>query len=498
MKYFRCAGLLAGTMSLISASSVYGEDSKPNILFIFADDMTYEAIGSLNNSEVKTPNLDRLVERGTSFTQAYNSGSFTAAVCVASRTMLNTGKQLWHAGAMCPKGVPNEKYFEGKRYRYDLEPEPYGKMWSEMMDEAGYETYMSGKWHLLGVDAAKVFEHTVNIRAGMPKQTQERYRRKFVQGSVDTWSPSDSKFGGYWDGGMHWSEVLGNDVIRFLNDAAKREDPFFMYVGFNAPHDPRQSPQKYVDMYPLDRISVPETFMEEYPYCEEIGSGKRLRDEKLGPFPRTEYAVKVNRQEYYAIISHMDEQIGRILDALEKTGQAGNTYIFFTADHGLAVGDHGFMGKQNMYDRSMRVPLIVVGQGVKQGQQVDGFVYLQDVMASALDLAASKYEDQVAFKSLMPLARGDEKKSGYDAIYGAYYGTQRMVRTTDYKMIIYPEAHVVRLYDLIQDPNEMHDLAGDASYRPIMDSLFLEFKSLQKETGDPLDVEPAYRAFFSS
>jgi len=93
-----------------------------------------------------------------------------------------------------------------------------------------------------------------------------------------------------------------------------------MYIAFNAPHDPRQSPKEYVDMYPLDKISVPESFLPEYPYSEEIGSGRDLRDERLAPFPRTEYAVKKNIQEYYAIISHMDYQIGRILDELEKTG----------------------------------------------------------------------------------------------------------------------------------------------------------------------------------
>ena len=114
-----------------------------------------------------------------------------------------------------------------------------------------------------------------------------------------------------------------------------------MYVAFNAPHDPRQSPKEYVDMYALERMKVPESFLPEYPYKEDIGAGKNLRDERLAPFPRTEYSVKVNRQEYYALITHMDAQIGLILDGLEKSGNADNTWIFFSADHGL-------MGKQNL------------------------------------------------------------------------------------------------------------------------------------------------------
>src|SRR5690606_26589818 len=123
------------------------------------------------------------------------------------------------------------------------------------------------------------------------------------------------------------SETLG-----FLKQSANSDRPFFMYIAFNAPHDPRQSPKKFVDMYPVDQISVPKTFMPEYPYCEEVGAGRSLRDEQLAPFPRTEYAVKVNRQEYYAIISHLDYQVGRILDELRRTGQDKNTYIIFSAD----------------------------------------------------------------------------------------------------------------------------------------------------------------------
>ena len=108
-----------------------------------------------------------------------------------------------------------------------------------------------------------------------------------------------------------------------------------MYVAFNAPHDPRQSPKEYVDRYPLDSISVPKSFMPKYPYAETMGAGETLRDERLAPFPRTEYAVKVNRQEYYAITSHLDDQLKDILDALEKKGLKENTYIFFTSDHGF-------------------------------------------------------------------------------------------------------------------------------------------------------------------
>ncbi len=237
----------------------------------------------------------------------------------------------------------------------DATPEAY---WPEYMKHAGYETYFSGKWHV-AVSPAKVFDHALHVRGGMPRQDDSRYARKFIEGEPDTWSPFDTDMGGFWQGGKHWSEVLADDGIGFIQDAAAKENPFFIYLAFNAPHDPRQAPKEYIDLYPLEDIEVPENFLPEYPYAEYAGSGRTLRDEMLAPFPRTEYAVKKNRQEYYAIVSHMDTQIGRILDALEASGEADNTYIFFTSDHGLAVGEHGFVGKQNMYENSVRVPLII-------------------------------------------------------------------------------------------------------------------------------------------
>jgi len=184
------------------------------------------------------------------------------------------------------------------------------------------------------------------------------------------------------------------------------------------------------------------------------------------------------------------------LDALEASGKAKNTYIIFTADHGLALGDHGFMGKQNMYDRSIRVPLFIAGPGIKAGKAIDQKVYLQDAMATALDIAGSPALKDVDFHSLLPLCKGKTNK-GYDAVYSTYVGNQRMIRTDEYKMIIYPLANVVRLYNIKNDPEEMQDLAGDKKYKKVMDKLFKQFKALQKEVEDPLDVTEYYNNFFA-
>lgn len=470
----QCIASIGALIVLASLGNFSLAADKPNILFLFADDQCYETVHAFGNEEIETPNLDRLAQHGTTFTHAYNQGSWSGAVCVASRTMLNTGRFLWHA---------NRVYNSSEKERQA------GRFWSEYMKGAGYETYFTGKWHVKA-DANKAFDHAAHVRGGMPAQTKQGYNRPLT-GKEDPWSPTDPKFGGFWAGGKHWSEVVADDAVGFLEHSAKSDKPSFMYIAFNAAHDPRQSPQAYIDKYPLEKVSVPENFLAEYPFKDGIGCGANLRDEKLGPFPRTEHAVQVHRQEYYAIITHMDTQIGRILAALKETGQADNTWIFFTADHGLAVGHHGLFGKQNMYDHSVRVPYIVAGPGVPAGETNDQAIYLQDTMATTLDLAGVEKPDHVEFQSLLPIIRG-EKKTAYDSVYGAYLGLQRSVIKDGWKLILYPKLKQARLYDLKEDPQEMHDLAANAKQAERMKSLFAELLKLQEQTGDTLGLKSVY------
>ena len=232
--------------------------------------------------------------------------------------------------------------------------------------------------------------------------------------------PYDPKFEGFWKGGKHWSEVTADDALFFLKEARKHQKkmPFFAYVAFNAPHDPRQAPKSFIEQYPLKRIDLPKSFLPEYPYKNEIKCPHSLRDEKLAPMPRTKHSIKVNRQEYYAIISHMDQQIGRILDALKKSGMEKNTYVFFSADHGLGVGHHGLLGKQNLYEHSIRVPLLISGPDVPKKRAIDTPVYLQDVMPTTLAIAEVEKPDHVQFQNLMPLVEGTKTESDHKEIYG--------------------------------------------------------------------------------
>ena len=466
-------------VSFLLASCVNEKEpaKKPNILFILADDQAYNTIGALGNEEVITPNLDKLVESGVSFTHAYNMGGWHGAVCVASRTMFNTGRTVWNAQA-------TEKFLAKRDSVYTAQ------LWGNILSDAGYDTYMSGKWHVKA-KLKDCFDFIGTERPGMPNQTPEGYNRPLNEKDT-TWMPWHKQYDGFWKGGTHWSEVLANETIGFIDQALDRPNPFFMYVAFNAPHDPRQSPKEYVDMYPLEDISLPQSFRPLYPEKDDIGCSAGLRDEKLAPFPRTEYSVKVNLQEYYAIITHMDHQIGRIMEALEKSGQKDNTYIFYTADHGLACGAHGLMGKQNMYDHSMRAPLIVIGPDLPKDKRIDLDVYIQDIMPSTLDLAGLDKPKYVEFNSLMPLINKKQRKSSYDAIYGTYMNKQRMVRADGFKLIIYPDANKIKLFDLVNDPMEENNLANDKKYTTQVKELIEKLRNQQKQMGDELDLKALF------
>lgn len=442
--------------------------NKPNIIFIFADDQTYNSIGALGDQHVITPNLDSLVSSSTQFSNTFNMGGWNGAICIASRTMMLTGKYIWNA-------YQADSLMRINNYQLPL--------WSQLMEKGGYDTYMSGKWHIKK-PAEEVFKTSKNIRPGMPNQTESGYNRPLFEGDT-SWLPWDKSKEGFWSGGKHWSEVLADDALEFLDSSSISENPFFMYLAFNAPHDPRQSPKEFVNMYPVDEIEVPESFLEEYPYNEAMGSGRTLRDERLAPFPRTPYSVQVNRQEYYAIISHMDHQIGRIMEGIESSGEADNTYIIFAADHGLSVGHHGLLGKQNMYDHSIRVPLLISGPNIPKGEKISTDVYLQDLMPTALEIAQINKPNYIEFNSLLPLIMG-EKEGGRTEIYGSYTMKQRMIRKDGFKLIAYPEAKKLRLFDLKNDPLEMNDLAGDSSYFLLKSELWSDLLRLQVEMNDPL------------
>jgi arylsulfatase A-like enzyme len=449
--------------------------NRPNFLFIIADDLMYRTIHSLNNPEVHTPSMDRLAASGTAFTHCFHQGSWSGAVCVPSRTMLNSGLTAFHAEAGIDE-VPT---------------------WGQTLGASGYDTYICGKWHLDPTVLQRSFKEMGPVAPGMLVSTPEDGDAYNRPRPGDDWQPWDESLKGHWlhtglwknetpDRIQHADALYSDSFIdHLLNKAAKRDSPFFMYLGFNSPHDPRQAPKEYLDLYPQDKIELPPNYLSEHPFDQ---GDYKVRDELLAPFPRTPEAVQLHRREYYALITYMDAQIGRILDALEKSGKAANTYVILTADHGLAVGEHGLMGKQNVYDCSVRMPLIISGPGVERGRRVDGFVYQHCLYATTCDLANIPVPETVQFPSLAPLLRG-KGEAPYTNVFSYYKDFQRMVRTSTHKLIVYPKIKRTQLFDIAKDPWEMHDLSQDPGSAEIRKELFQQLLQLQRELGDPLKLE---------
>jgi choline-sulfatase len=419
--------------------------------------------------------MDRLAARGCAFTHCFHQGSWSPAVCLPSRTMLNSGLTAFHAQA----GV-------------DHVP-----TWGQTLGNAGYDTYICGKWHLDTTVLQRSFKEMGPIGPGMFPSTPDGGAAYGRPRPGDTWQPWDESLKGHWlhtslwknqtpDKIEHAAVIYGDCSTEYLlTKVAKRNTPFFMYVGFNSPHDPRQSTTEYLDLYPQNEMRVPPNFLPEFPF--DLGD-YYIRDEMLAPFPRTPEAIQLHRKEYYALITLMDAQIGRILDALRQTGKADNTYIILTADHGLAVGEHGLMGKQNMYDCSVRMPLFISGPGIEAGKRIDELVYQHSMYATTCDLAGVSVPHTVEFPSLAPLIHGSNQPV-HDAVFSYYRNFQRMVRTKTHKLVVYPQIQKSQLFDIEKDPWEMHDLSADPASVSIKADLMQHLRRLQQELDDKLDLE---------
>lgn len=490
------------TIILGCETSIY---NNPNFIFIYTDDQRYDTLGIISNGDVITPNLDKLAKSGATLTNAYNMGGWHGAVCVASRSMIISGKSVWRAKDWVDS---NDKH----------QNKAILNSWPVRFKKNGYRTYMTGKWHV-NLPVKKLFDVVKNPKPGMPKDNSTKYNKQLIIWEkesndlnefsnymppgygrpIDTndnsWRPDDSIFGGFWEGGKHWSEVITDDAIEFINDSQNFQNPFFMYLAFNAPHDPRQAPKRFLDMYPIENISLPINYTPQHPYMYEIGNDPGLRDEALAPYPRSEYAVKKHLQEYYAIISHLDEQVGKVISHLENKKLLNNTYIIFTSDHGLSVGQHGLIGKQSLYDHSIRVPMIISGPKIKPNSSFSSDVYLQDIVPTTYDLANLPIPEEIDFKSFYKILIDEKKEKTHSAIYGTYgccgneyYDYQRMIRKDDYKLMFFPQNKRMEFYNLKTDPHETTNLIDVNENIKLITLMYEELIKMQEDLGDTLNL----------
>jgi len=424
--------------------------AKPNILFFFTDDQRFDTIHALGNSEIRTPHLDALVARGTTFSNAYIMGGSCPAVCMPSRAMLMTGRTLYHIQEQ-GQAVPGDHILLGEALRGE-----------------GYNTFGTGKWHNGPRAYARSFSAGAEIFFGgmgdhwnVPAcdfDPTGRYEQR-IQQTVDFHAQAVRQHtADHIRAGKHSSELFCDAAIEYLQ-GYEGDDPFFAYISFMAPHDPRTMPQEYLDLYDPDQIQLPPSFLPEHPF----DNGElTIRDEVLAGFPRTPEEVRAHLAAYYAMITHADAQIGRVLQVLEDTGRADNTVIVFAGDNGLALGRHGLMGKQSVYDHSVHVPLIMCGPGVPEGEKRDAFAYLLDIYPTLCDLAGVSTPDSVEGQSLAPVLAHPAAKVREHVLY-AYRHLHRGVRDERWKLIecAVDGVRTTQFFDLQSDPHETRDLSAD-------------------------------------
>jgi arylsulfatase A-like enzyme len=422
--------------------------AKPNVLFLFADDMRPESLGALGDPVVKTPNLDSLVKRGFVLTNAYNFGGNSPAVCMPSRNMVMSGKVYNRWKDYLPPGAAEAR--RGKMSPAD------GPNFPLSMKKAGYETWHYGK---KGNSANLIqgrFDHVHYLQQDHMDRAHGEPGKEIIDGAIEFISERDA------------------------------QKPFFMYLGFSNPHDARVAKQSYRDMYPETEMRLPKNFLPVHPF----DNGEMVvRDELLSPWPRTESEIRRTWQDYYATITGLDTQIGRLLHSLKEKGLLENTVIVFSADQGIAIGSHGLLGKQSLYDHSTKSPLVFSGPGVPTGRS-SALVHLLDIYPTVCDLVGADVPTGIDGASFKPVIEGKSKEARQDLML-AYMDKQRAARDSRYKLIRYPHVDVTQLFDLENDPDEIKDLSQNPDQQERVKKMLSRLEILQKKFGDsqPLVVD---------
>lgn len=432
-------------MTLLSCSK---ETQPPNVVVLFTDDQRANTIHAWGNDEVHTPNMDRLAAMGVSFPRAYVMGSHHGAVCAPSRAMLLTGRPFTH--------IPKAFIDQGQG-----EPDTTYTLFPEWLRTQGYTTFFTGKWHNNTSPMSQAFSDGANIFIGgmhWPKDGGHRRPQLWDFDPTNTYAPEEK-----WQAEEFSSTMYSNAAVDFIREQAGK-GPFCLYVAYTSPHDPREAPDEFRQLYDTADIALPPNFLPEHPFDN---GHLRTRDENLAPFPRTPAIVKQDIAEYYAMISEVDAQIGQVVDELEAQGVLGNTIIVFAGDNGLAVGQHGLYGKQSVYEHSVGVPLIIAAPGIEGGRRAETLCYLYDIFPTLGGLLGMDVPGSVEGKSLLPALQQEDSRIR-EHVFLAHARQMRAIRTGDgWKLIHYFVKGKVhqQLFNLKEDPWERNNLADNPEYQ---------------------------------
>ena len=440
-----------------------GLHAAPNILLVVSDDQRPDTIRALGNNVIETPHLDRLVARGTAFTRAYAG----YPICHVSRAQILTGTHAFKALPNYPGGAID----------------PGLATLAGTLQKAGYHTCYTGKWHNDGQPKQRGYDTTDGLySSGGGKDVQQpdiddRGRpltgyRGWTFKDADNQPMPELGVGLQPDNSRHMADA----AIHALQSAPKNQ-PLFLHVNFAFPHDPRQWPAGMKDRYDPARMRLPANFAGRHPFDHGNIDG---RDEQLLPTPRIEASVREEIALYYAMITDLDAQLGRILAALPSID---DTIIIFTSDQGLALGSHGLLGKQNQYEHSIRSPLIIAGPGLPNHERCEALASLQDLFPTICDLAGTAVPSSVTGKSLAPLLR-HQTDQVHDSVIGTFTDTQRMIGDLRWKYIFYPRINREQLFDLQNDPDEMSDLSSDPAHRSRRADMKMKLQVWCSEQGD--------------
>ncbi len=419
--------IILTSLALLAAVAAAPKPSaRLNLVFFLADDLRPDCLGVLGPPIVKTPHLDKLLAQGFIFRNAYVLGSNSGAVCMPSRTMIQTG----------------QSYLRGTtRTTPTL---------AQTIKGAGYASIRCGKF------------------GNGPKKLDDEFDR-------------------HWDG----KNAAGNadHLIQFIGEHAGKQ-PLFLYMASHEPHDPQFATAEFYRMYQPQDIPLPVNFLPFHPFDN---GEMTVRDEGTLAWPRTKENVTGKLARYYASTSYWDAQVGRVVAALKQAGQFDNTVFVVAGDNGLSLGEHGLLGKQNLYEfGGMHVPLIFAGPGISKGE-TQALAYLYEVYPTMCDLAGIPVPAGLDAKSLAAVIKGQQPKVR-DCLFTAYKNCQRSIRDERWKLIRYPLIDKTQLFDLQADPHEMTDLASQPESAAKLEDLLALLEKTRKDYGDtsPLTV-PAPR-----